>query len=65
MMPNIHVTSVAKIIEGALIGDLHKVIAYANLIADSLEKDGDKRAARIIRSRLDGSYKNQPQVTLD
>jgi hypothetical protein len=58
--------TVGKMLEGALEGDLKKVRAYAELIADNLEKDGEERAARIIRSKLDGTYKTQPKiVTLD
>jgi hypothetical protein len=64
-MAQIHVVSVGKIIEGALSGDVEKVKAYANFIADQLEKDGEARCARIIRSKLDGSYKDSPKITLD
>ena len=46
-------------------GDETKFLAYANFIADSYDEAGDERSARIIRKRIDGSYKNEPKVTLD
>jgi len=61
----IQVTAVAKIVEGAMEGDLTKVTAYANHIAEQLEKQGEDRAARIIRKKLDRSYKSEPVITLD
>jgi hypothetical protein len=65
-MSEISVVTVAKVIEGALEGDIQKVKSYAELIADNLYKNGDERAAKIIRSKLDGSYKTQPKiVTMD
>ena len=35
------------------------------VIADAYEEAGEERSARIIRKRIDGSYKKEPQVTLD
>ena len=61
----ISVTAVAKIIEGALEGDMSKVRGYADLIAQTLKSDGEIRGYKIIASRLDGSYKEQPSVTLE
>lgn len=53
---------IIKILEGALENDIHKVISYAELFAENLEKDGEDRKARIIRKRLDGSYKNRENI---
>lgn len=64
-MADIPITMVAKVIEGAIDGDMRKVKAYAESIADFLEDDGAESASRIIQSKLDGSYKNEPKVTLD
>lgn len=57
--------AIGKIIEGAMEGDLFKVRAYANMIAENLDREGKERAARIIRSKLDGSYRDLPKITLD
>ncbi len=43
---------VAKLVEGALNGDLEKVRAYAALIADHFEQDEDARSARIVRRSI-------------
>jgi len=64
-MRNISAVCVSKIIEGALEGDLQKVIDYAELIASNLDKAGDNRTARLIRSRLDGSYKDIPEIIME
>lgn len=57
-----YVIEVSKILEGALENDMVKVKSYAKLLAENLEKDGEERAARIIRKRLDGSYKNKENI---
>jgi len=64
-MADIQITAVAKIIEGALDGDLLKVKSYAEHIAQYLDEHNEGRGAKIIRSRLDGTYKTSPKVTLD
>jgi hypothetical protein len=64
-MAEIQITAVAKIIEGALDGDLLKVKAYAEHIAQYLDEHNEGRGAKIIRSRLDGTYKTSPKVILD
>lgn len=56
------VVIVAKIIEGALEDDKEKVISYSNLLIENLEKDNNHRGARIIRKRLDGSYKDKKSI---
>jgi hypothetical protein len=56
--------TIGKLIEGHLEKDEKKFLAYANFIADEYEKTGDERAARIIRERLDGSYKAKPKLVV-
>lgn len=51
-----------KILEGALENDRVKVEAYAQLLAEKLEKDGEERKAKMIRKRLDGSYKKSENI---
>jgi anaerobic ribonucleoside-triphosphate reductase len=46
-------------------GDEEKFLSFANFIADAYEEAGEVRSARIIRKRIDGSYKDEPQVSLD
>ena len=59
------IVSVGKIIEGAMDGDLEKVKSYSLFIAYKLEKQGELSAAKLIRSKLDGSYKYQNKVVID
>ncbi|MCM1057255.1 MAG: hypothetical protein NC517_06585 [Firmicutes bacterium] len=59
-------TTIAKLIEAHMEHDEQKFLSYANFIAESYEEQGEERKARIIRSRIDGSYKTNPKVvTLD
>lgn len=46
-------------------GDNKKAQIYAEFIAEKYENAGKQRAAKIIRSRADGSYRKQHCVTLD
>lgn len=55
-----YITIVTKILEGALEGDKNKSISYANLLADHLVRDGEKRQADKILNRLNGGYKSGP-----
>lgn len=64
-MKSIGATTIGKLIEAHMDGDEQKFMSYANFIADAYEESGEGRKARIIRSKIDGTYKNQPQVTLD
>ena len=62
---DIQIVAVSKIIEGAIEGDLLKVKSYAEHIVKYLEDKGEQRAARIIRSKIDGSHKYENNVVLD
>lgn len=57
--------TIAKLIEAYKEGDETKFSNYANFIAETYDKNNEPRKARIIRSRLDGTYKDNPSVTLD
>lgn len=56
---------IGKLIEAHLDGDNEKFNSYANLIADTYEKNGNKRSADIIRKKMSGEYKNSSKVILD
>lgn len=64
-MKVINATTIGILISAHLEGDDQKFLAYANFIADAYEEAGEPRSAQIIRKRIDGSYKNEPKVTLD
>lgn len=64
-MKCINATTIGKLIEAHMEHDEKKFLSYANFIAEAYEEQGEERKARIIRSKIDGTYKNQPQVTLD
>ncbi len=64
-MKRITATTIAHLIEAHMEKDEKKFLSYANFIADAYEEQGEDRKARIIRSRLDGTYKNQPKAVLD
>ena len=58
-------SEVIEIIEGGLEEKPNKVKAYAGLLLEKLEMNNlpeDQNMIRMIKSRLDGSYKNQPKV---
>lgn len=64
-MKVINATTIGNLVSACLENDREKVLSYANFIADFFEEAGEERSARIIRSHIDGSYKNQHKVTLD
>lgn len=65
-MKAIGVVTIGKLIEAHYEKDEHKFNAYAEFIAEAYKERGEERAERIIRSKIDGSYKNKPvAVTLD
>ena len=57
--------TIAKLIEAHIDGDDKKFFSYANFIADAYEEEGNVNAAKIIRMRVSGEYKNLPKVGLD
>ena len=65
-MKEIGVVTIGKLIKAHYEKDEHKFKAYAEFIAEAYKEKGEERAERIIRSKIDGSYKNKPvAVTLD
>jgi hypothetical protein len=63
-IPGVNVVIVGKILEGALEGDMVKVRSYAELAIEKLEGEGKYGGASILRSKLDGSYKNSPNIVI-
>ena len=49
-------------ISKAYVGD--EMPWYAEHIADALKEQGDERGERIIRSRINGTYKNNPKAII-
>lgn len=64
-MKVISAVTIANLIEAHMEKDEKKFIDYANFIADAYEEQGEDRKARIIRARLDGTYKDWPEAVLD
>lgn len=56
-------TEIIKIIEGGLSGDKTKVLNFADVLANNVDKDGDHAFARRIRSTVKGKSNNL--ATLD
>lgn len=63
-MKSISATTIGKLIEAHMEHDEQKFLSYANFIAEAYEEQGEELKARIIRSKLDGTYKNQPKVVM-
>lgn len=64
-MKIINAVTIGKLIEAHMEHDEEKFLSYVNFIAEAYEEEGEERKARIIRSKLDGSYKKISKVTLD
>lgn len=58
-MKEIGAVTIGKLIEAHYEKDEHKFKAYAFFIAEAYKESGEERAERIIRSKIDGSYKNK------
>ena len=61
-MNEIGLVTLAKLIEAHYEKDEDKFKSYVNFIIESFEEKGDYKAAKIIKRRLDGSYKESPKV---
>ena len=61
-MKEIGAVTIAKLIEAHYEKDEDKFKVYAEFIAEAYKEKGEERAERIIRSKIDGSYKNKPAV---
>ena len=64
-MKVISVSTIGNLISAHMEGDNEKLLILANFSADAYEEAGEVRCARIIRKRIDGTYKNDSTVTLD
>lgn len=64
-MKVISVSTIGNLISAHMEGDNEKFLIFANFIADAYEEAGEVRCARIIRKRIDGTYKNDSTVTID
>ena len=63
-MNEIGAVTIGKLIEAHYEKDEHKFKAYVEFIAEAYKEKGEERAERIIRSKIDGSYKNKPKVII-
>lgn len=61
-MKVIGAVTIGKLIEAHYEKDENKFKSYAEFIADAYNEMGEERAERIIRSKIDGSYKDKPKV---
>lgn len=64
-MKVINATTIGKLIEAHFEHDEEKFRSYANFIAECYEEEGEDLKAKIIRAKLDGSYKNKSKVELE
>ena len=65
-MKEIGAVTIGKLIEAHYEKDEHKFKGYAEFIAEAYKERGEERAERIIRNKIDGSYKDKSVVvTLD
>ena len=65
VMNALNAVVIGNLISAHYEGDDKKFDVYANFIAEAYEQRGDLRGAKIIRSRMDGSYKNESTISLD
>lgn len=65
IMKTINAVTIGKLIEAHMEHDEEKFLSYANFIAEAYEEQEEEREAKIIRSKLDRSYKGQSKVALD
>lgn len=63
-MKEIGAVTIGKLIEAHYEKDEHKFKAYAEFIAEAYKERGEERAERIIRNRIDGSYKDKPKLVI-
>lgn len=63
-MKVISAVTIGKLIEAHYEKDEQKFKSYADFIADAYKEHGEERAERIIRNRIDGSYKDKPKLIL-
>ena len=65
-MKVIGAVSIGKLIQAHYEKDEKKFKSYAEFIVEAYKERSEERAERIIRSKIDGTYRNKPAVvTLD
>lgn len=64
-MKHINAITIGNLIAAHMEKDEEKFLSYAHFIAEAYEEAGEERNASIIKKRIDGSYKNEPQVCLN
>lgn len=64
-MKVINATTIGNLISAHYEGDNEKFDTWVKFIIEAYEEQGESKKANIIRKRMNGSYKNEPQVTLD
>lgn len=64
-MKVVNATVIGNLIKAHMEGDDEKFLSYANFIKESYTEAGDDLGAKIIKKSIDGSCKNEPQVSLD
>lgn len=63
-MKEIGAVTIGKLIEAHYEKNENKFKAYAEFIAEAYKERSEERAERIIRSKIDGSYKDKPKVVI-
>lgn len=63
-MKEIGAVTIGNLIKAHYEKDEHKFKSYAEFIAEAYKEKGEERAERIIRSKIDGSYKNKPLAVI-
>lgn len=56
--------TIGKLIEAHYEKDERKFKAYAEFIAEAYKERGEKIAEKIIRSQINGTYKEKPKVII-
>lgn len=64
-MKVINATTIGNLISAHYEHDEKKFDAYVKFIIEAYEEQGEVRKANIIKKRANGSYKEEPIVTLD
>lgn len=64
-MKVINATTIGNLISAHYEHDEKKFDAYVKFIIEAYEEQGEVRKANIIRKRANGSYKEEPIVTLE
>lgn len=64
-MKAINATTIGNLISAHYEHNEEKFDSYVKFIIEAYEEQGELKKANIVRKRANGSYKNEPMVTLD